>query len=252
MSDLVRSETVLKWANDRGAVLSEAYYEEIEKAARSTAFSVSWIEKISQVEAILLSLKDALATGLSFSEWKAGNPAELASMADWHTEVVYRNFINTAAHAGMWDRIYGLNEDSENRKPPRRPYILYSAIMDGRQSDFCGQMNGLIRRYDDPIWLTHSPLNHHNCRSTLITLSEDQAKRRSGPTSGMNQDLPTDEQGNPLGPAEGWDYNPRDAVVAMRKLLVDRNRQMASISADLAIFIEQQVAKLIQDGEIEA
>lgn len=44
------------------------------------------------------------------------------------------------------------------------PWLEYVAVIDANTSDVCRAMNGYTGPVNDPIWKTHSPLNHYRCR----------------------------------------------------------------------------------------
>ena len=48
------------------------------------------------------------------------------------------------------------------------PNLKYSAIIDPNTSDICRPLNGIVAPVGDPIWNSIAPLNHFNCRCTLI------------------------------------------------------------------------------------
>ena len=52
------------------------------------------------------------------------------------------------------------------------PNLKYSAVIDPNTSIICRPLNGIIASVDDPIWNSIAPLNHFNCRCTLIQVSD--------------------------------------------------------------------------------
>lgn len=48
------------------------------------------------------------------------------------------------------------------------PAYEYSAILDGRVTDVCSELDGLVFKANNPIWSKITPPNHFNCRSLLI------------------------------------------------------------------------------------
>ena len=52
------------------------------------------------------------------------------------------------------------------------PYLEYSATMDANTSEICRALNGIVLPVDDPFWKGHSPLNHYNCRCTLLRIDK--------------------------------------------------------------------------------
>jgi len=50
----------------------------------------------------------------------------------------------------------------------------YSAIMDGRTTDICSELDGKIYKTNNPIWVKITPPNHFQCRSILIPVFNDE------------------------------------------------------------------------------
>lgn len=226
MTDIVEFREALEWAERRGVVLPNTYYTELPAESRAFAFTVSYLSKLGIIQEILDSLTEALDSGLSFIEWRDLPISGLQSLQPFHIETIYRNFMQTAFQIGHWEQF--------ERGAERRPYLLYSTIRDGRETDLCRGLDGIIRRWDDAFWSSYAPPNHHNCRSSVISLTESQAMVRSETGNGLYKDVPRDGMGNQLNPPEGWDHAPTAAKATMEKLLQERITALSSISPDLA------------------
>jgi len=50
----------------------------------------------------------------------------------------------------------------------------YSAILDGRTTDYCASMDGKIFKANDPEWAHRVPPAHFNCRSLLVPILNDE------------------------------------------------------------------------------
>jgi SPP1 gp7 family putative phage head morphogenesis protein len=55
-----------------------------------------------------------------------------------------------------------------NEETAANDYLEYSAVLDSKTSIVCKPLDGIVRHKNDPFWITHSPLNHYNCRCLLI------------------------------------------------------------------------------------
>lgn len=53
--------------------------------------------------------------------------------------------------------------------------LEYSALIDGRTTQFCQHMHGRRYTVDNPIWNEYRPPNHYNCRSLLIAITKTDA-----------------------------------------------------------------------------
>ena len=52
------------------------------------------------------------------------------------------------------------------------PLLQYSAVIDANTSDICEPLDGMVAKVDDPVWDSIMPLNHFNCRCTVLQLDE--------------------------------------------------------------------------------
>jgi hypothetical protein len=59
---------------------------------------------------------------------------------------------------------------------PKDSILKYSTALDSHVSDVCRSMEGVTRPKNDPIWITHSPLQHFRCRCLLMTSYEYKSK----------------------------------------------------------------------------
>lgn len=50
--------------------------------------------------------------------------------------------------------------------------LEYSAILDGRTTDICRELDGRIYPADSDVWNTYRPPNHFNCRSLLVAVTQ--------------------------------------------------------------------------------
>jgi SPP1 gp7 family putative phage head morphogenesis protein len=193
-------------ANQRGVMLPADYYA-LPAAMRSRQFTVSYLAKLDQIQAILTSLQKAQISGISLQQWQKEIDYKQFEITKAHAETVFRNAMQTHYAIGHWE--------SFQRTKKALPYLRYSAINDSRTSACCRALSGIIRRVDDPFWATHTPPNHHNCRSTLQALTESQAQKRSPAGVGLNQVESAD-----MNPQKGWDYNPAVSHDAILKDLI--------------------------------
>lgn len=84
-------------------------------------------------------------------------------------ETVYRTNLQSAYSAGRWQQI----EEAKQT----RPYLQFLAVVDESTSDVCSSLNRKVFAVDDEIWNSIMPPLHHNCRSTVRSLSEKQLVR---------------------------------------------------------------------------
>ncbi len=179
----------LTWARKQQVVLPTEYYGLLQGRARAAAFTIAGISVLDQIERVKVSLEKATGQGWSFAKWKravaAGEvPLELPAH---RVETIFRTNIQGWYAAGRCRAIQA-NKSA-------RPYLMYSAINDGRTRPAHAAMDGFIAQVDDAIWRTWTPPAGFNCRCTVIGLSEAQAKARGiKPFPGKTPD-------------PGWDYS---------------------------------------------
>lgn len=182
-------------AERRKVVLPSTYYGKLPKEMRSLSNTISYIQSVEQIQTILDDLKVAIDNGNSFEKWRKEFNPEQFGITKAHAETVYRNALQTQYSVGRW-------EQAQMAKKTH-PYLRYVTINDGRTSQCCRALSGIIRPIDDPFWSSHIPPNHHRCRSIVVSLTEKEAQKRSPPMVGLNQPISPDMQ-----PQKGWDYNP--------------------------------------------
>lgn len=205
----VTFQQAINAAARRKAVLPSTFYDEIPEQMRSHAWSVTALATIDQVKAVLDSLNAKLKTGMTFQAWKTE-----ALAADWaiprtRLELLSRNHSQTAYMAGHWQKF-----ESNKRT---RPFLMYSAINDSRTRPTHRAMNGHIAAVGDPLWLTWSPPCGHNCRCSLISLTEQQARDRGlGGQSRPN-----------VQPDKGWGHPPAEAGDRMRDMVSERAKEIS-------------------------
>ena len=157
----------------RDAQLPEEFYGELQRGARSTAFTVSAIESLDQIIDVLDSLNLALAEGMTFDEWRRAAADDVGHLSVGRQELVFRNAAQTAYGAG---RTIQQRENADFR-----PFLMWDAINDSRTRPAHAAMDGHIAHIDDPVWQVWSPPAGHNCRCTRIALTERQAHARGYP-----------------------------------------------------------------------
>ncbi len=157
--------------------------------------------------------------------------------------VIYDTNLRTAYAAGHWEQI-------EINKA-RAPYVMYTAILDGRTRPAHAAWSGKVLRADDPWWKTHTPPNGWNCRCTVIQLGPRDLKAMGkteadkAPASTL-RDWTNPRTGEvvkvPAGVDPGWGYAP-DASrrAAARELLREKaNAAPADLRAAALPFVTRK------------
>jgi len=189
--------------------------------ARQQAFSIAGITSLDTLQAVKESLDKVIAEGGTFGAWKKHMlESGTLNLPKHRLDNIYRTNLQGSYMAARWDRIL-LTQAT-------RPYIMYDALNDSRVSPAHLALDSIIRRVDDPFWTTHSPPNGYRCRCSIRSLSEHQAKARSGPGKGLNNPALL-EDGTPALPDKGWDYNPSDRLAGVNKALMDKRGKSSPV-----------------------
>lgn len=105
-------------------------------------------------------------TGQAFGQDLAGQ-----ELGDFHLRTVFRTNVLSAYNDGR--RAIMDDPDMEDFIP----FLMYSAIVDGRERDEHRAMDGRIYAKDHPIWQTWYPPNGYNCRCDVVPVTRDEARR---------------------------------------------------------------------------
>jgi SPP1 gp7 family putative phage head morphogenesis protein len=133
------------------------------------------------IEAVRGRLVSALEKGEGFEQlWRdvqsiADSNGTTISPGYWET--VYRTNIQTAYNAGRRMQF--------DRFPPAALALM--VLEDGRTSDICRPLAGLVLPYDHPFWDDHWPPFHFNCRTTVRGIYEDEVSRIPSENVSMNK-----------------------------------------------------------------
>lgn len=76
----------------------------------------------------------------------------------------YDTAIAGAQMAAKWQQIIAQKE--------RFPLLQFDAVMDGKTTQICSSLDGVILPIEHAFWQTYYPPNHFNCRSTVRQLSK--------------------------------------------------------------------------------
>lgn len=187
----------------RGVEPSDAFYARLANL-RQAAWTVKRLATVEQMERVKQSLVEALANGKSFEAWRKNTTAEMLDLPKHYQETVFRTTVLTSYNGAKWA---SFRDNAE-----RRPILRYSAINDSRTRAAHAALHGLMMPVGDERWATLSPPSGFNCRCTLLSLSERQA--RAFGYKGVPEKLPTykDNHGveHTCHPDKGWENSPEN------------------------------------------
>lgn len=189
----MKFEEAIKSFLDKTPVL----YDTIEEITEEVRANSIWIKKSTDLEItskLFNNMKKSMESGTTFKQWLKDcdeiiNKAGLGNQG-YYLENVYRTNMMTQYSIGNYKQQIEVVEEF--------PYWEYSAIEDNRTSNICKQLDGVIKRYDDPFWSTYYPPNHYQCRSTVISRSKEEIKRHGFKISKVEFDIDAKTfKGNP-------------------------------------------------------
>lgn len=148
-------------------------YYRLDATMRARAFTIGGIENLAAVRAVKDSIIRAEQGGVGYAEWLDGadqilDRHGLAPLNPYRAQIVYRNAVRQAQMAARWD------EELSPEAMADAPYWMYDAIADDRTRETHRMMDGFVALKTDPIWQRWFPPNDHQCRCSVIELSQDQ------------------------------------------------------------------------------
>lgn len=161
--------------------------KEIAKAKGSSSFAANLVLDEAAAEAFLNSRSFTLS-GDTFAgiEKQASTILYNAIKSSWtlaDTLTAFDDFTasNTLPHLATAIRTITFEAINEARydffsSPEMATYIEaleYSAIIDGKTTEICQELDGRTWAVDDAMWDKYTPPNHFNCRSLLIAVTVD-------------------------------------------------------------------------------
>ncbi len=236
-------------------------WTEMAAEEHARAFTVAQSIKADILRDVYEALDAAQAQGQSFAEFRKGLEPLLRRKGWWGKEeridpdtgelrtvrlgtphrlrTIFQTNLRVSHAVGRARRIV--------RHAATRPWLEYVAVLDHRTRPMHRAWDGVVLRYDDPWWDTHTPPNGWLCRCTVVSHSDKDLARR-GLKPGKAPRSQTREWHNkrtgmkrrvPVGIDPGWDHNP--GVLGVRagsgaKLYeaVDRLAQLGRDGAEFA------------------
>ena len=175
-ADPVDFEEAIAWHRDR-VHLTKKQRDALVGYAQKKAFTVAGVAQLDMVTEVWRAIDRALDEGTTLADFKKAVGEHLKSV--WQgtvaapgsrIETIFRTNVQLAYSAGRYEQALEVKDE--------RPYWMFDAVLDSRTSDICETCDGTVCPADDPWWRTHQPPLHHNCRSSLTTLTPEQAGER--------------------------------------------------------------------------
>lgn len=166
--------------------------------AHERAFTVAGVAQLDLVSQVWEAVDDAIAKGTTLEDFRDAIEEKLTAAwggeQPYRVETIFRTNVQHAYSRGRWE------QQSDPEVKAIRPFWEFSAVMDTRTTPICRPLDGTVLSADDAFWKSHNPPLHHACRSTVISLTEEQAKER-----GLTPTPPSAAPAEGFGAAPGED-----------------------------------------------
>jgi SPP1 gp7 family putative phage head morphogenesis protein len=176
-SDPESYNVAAQWFRQRLRLTGDDFLRVV-SGSHERAFTVANVAQLEIVTEVWEALDAAIVKGETLKDFRARVEDRLTaawgSSQPYRVETVFRTNVQHAYSRGRWE------QQTDPAVKAIRPFWEYSAILDGRTTEHCRTWDGKILPADDPAWRGHNPPAHHNCRATLVSLTEEQAKARGG------------------------------------------------------------------------
>lgn len=173
--DPVNPEEAIAWFRAR-VRLTPDEYRALEDRARRKAFAVAGVADLDLLSDTFTAIDRAVADGTTYETFVQEIGARLEKR--WggpdssRLGTIFNTNVQSAYSAGRWRQLTDPDVIKE------RPVWLFDAVLDGRVTPLCRGLDGTTLPADDPWWRTHHPPLHFNCRSGIISLTEQEAATR--------------------------------------------------------------------------
>jgi len=193
-------------------ILKPGDFERLWAEAKTRAFTVAGVAKADVLKDIFDELARALEEGLTQEEWRR-NANEILERRGWsgltpfRADNIFRTNVQTAYQVGRYRQM------TDPDVVDRRPYWMYDAVNDRRTRPTHLALDGKVYPADHPFWDTWYPPNGYRCRCGVVSLSEDQVRRRGLKVETEIPAMvePPGQVARQLLPDPGFEHNPAKA-----------------------------------------
>jgi len=187
--------------------MSKVAHDKLTAEAQAQAFTVANVANLDVIAHVWDAIDHAIENGDSLDDFReqvgetllkawGGSVANPGS----RIECIFRTNMQTAYSAGRYERM------TDPDVLEAFPVWLFDDVHDSRESAICRAAGGVELPADDPWWNSHHPPLHHNCRSSIIALTADEAspERKTPPSMHAAEGF-----GNPV-KLRTWAPSPQD------------------------------------------
>jgi SPP1 gp7 family putative phage head morphogenesis protein len=141
-----------------------------------TAWTVAGVADLDLVKDVWKALDRAIENGTTFEDFKANVAQKLTEAwggeKPWRLETLFRTSIQTAYSAGRWEQA------TDPEVAEMRPFFRFIATLDTRTTEICRPLHGTVLPQTDPFWRRNWPPLHFQCRSAVLSITEEDAAGR--------------------------------------------------------------------------
>jgi SPP1 gp7 family putative phage head morphogenesis protein len=147
--------------------------DELDDITEEVRANFKWIKKSTDLEVtkrMMGRLEKAVENGSTFEEWKKSilDDAIKEGFGEhgYYLENVFRTNVIGGYNVGTYREQMSAKNDF--------PYLMYDAVEDEDTTEICRRLDGKIYLATDPIWNDIYPGNHYQCRSGVISMTEEE------------------------------------------------------------------------------
>lgn len=172
-------------------VMPSFSWSEVQGNAHNKAFVIAHMTQLDLLEDVRKSLVDAQKNGWDLKRWSQEIEPKMKQRGWWGKQEVFTENGQRSVQLGNAHRlktIYQTNMAQAYEAGRQEmiwqddrifPYVMYSAIMDGRTRPQHRSLHGVVMKKSDPAWAAISPKNGYKCRCTVIELMDMDVKAQN-------------------------------------------------------------------------
>ena len=219
------------------SIMPTTSWNDIVGKAHQKTFTIAKVTKLDMLQDVQDLLISSMQNGMSWADFKndflslvsqkgwvvdPSLPAEEKKIKKpWRIETIFRTNMQNSFATGRWDQMM--------KSTKLLPYLQYDAVDDSQTRPAHKALDGIIARYDDPLWEKFAPTNGYNCRCRLnvvpdpnppekdISSGVGRIEDKIDEKSGMPYSIYTTPSGKEIKTDLGWNFNPGKTTQIRKK-----------------------------------
>lgn len=136
---------------------------ELAQISRDNVYFFSGAKNAKQLKEFNALLHNADGSQKQFSQFLNDVKAVDKTYNKHYLKAEYNHAISSSLMMQQWQRIVAQSESL--------PFVKFRAVIDGKTTNTCRTLNGIVKRWDDPFLDIYAPQNHFNCRLKLLQMA---------------------------------------------------------------------------------